>query len=152
MTSAVSPLLQRPAYWRAIGYMLVAFARVLVRPGQANRPGQRAKADMLSLCTSAVLAELTGELRTLDARRDDLSAEDFDAFHQMLAVASALIMLAVFLQSVRLRMGGGEIVGWVERRDTRRHSAPCSMAGFPRIKCGVCAALRLMPGGYFDSG
>ena len=121
MTSAVSPLLQRPAYWRAIAYVLIAFARVLVRRGQANRPGQRAKADMLSLCTSAVLAELTGELRALDARRSDLSAEEFDAFHQMLAVASALIMLAVFLQSVRLRMGGSAL--WMDRDDARGESA-----------------------------
>ena len=80
----------------------------------------------------------------------DLSAEEFDAFHQMLAVASALIMLAVFLQSVRLRMGGSDLR--LDRDDTRAHSAPCNMAGFPRIKSGVYAAQRLMPGGYFDSG
>ena len=150
MTPAVSSLLQRPAYWRAIAYVLVAFARVLVRPGQANRPGQRAKAEMLVLCTNAVLAELTAELHALDARRSDLSAEEFDAFHQMLAVASALIMLAVFLQSVRLRMGGGYLR--LDRDDTRRNNVVCKMAGVPRITSGVCAVLRLMPGGYLDSG
>ena len=146
MSSAVSPLLQRPAYWRAIAYVLIAFARVLVRRGQANRPGQRAKADMLSLCTSAVLAELTTELRALDARQDDLSAEEFDAFHQMLAVASALIMLAVFLQSVRLRMGGSAL--WMDRDDARgeRASYKLTLARFQHIP-----TLQIGTRCYFDS-
>ena len=150
MSPFASPLLQRPAYWRAIAYALVAFARVLVRRGQANRPGQRAKAETLALCTAAMLAELTAELRALDARQGELSAVEFDAFHQMLATASALIMLTVFLQSARLRMGGTDL--WMNCDDTRRNSTVCNLVGFPRIKSGVCAALRFMPGGYFDSG
>ena len=62
--------------------------------------------------------------------RSELSAEEFDAFHQMLATASALIMLTVFLQSVRLRMGGSDLR--LGRDDARRdHSAPCNIGGFP---------------------
>ena len=148
MTPAVYSLLQRPAYWRAIAYVLVAFARVLVRRGQANRPGQRAKAETLALCTAAALAELTAELRALDARQGELSAVEFDAFHQMLATASALIMLTVFLQSVRLRMGGSDFVGRVERRDTLRDRAICHMAG-AGLRPGP--TLQIGARGYFDS-
>ena len=132
--------------------MLVAFARVLVRPGQASRTGQRAKAETLALCTSAALAELTGELRTLDARRGELSVDEFDAFHQMLAVASALIMLAVFLNSLRMRMGGSDFVG---RCGPRMHSRGNPTPHMRRLNDGYQSAppaLRLMPGGYFDSG
>ena len=132
--------------------MLVAFARVLVRPGQANRTGQRAKAETLTLCTSALLAKLTGELRTLDARSGELSVDEFDAFHQMLAVASALIMLAVFLNSLRLRMGGNNFA-WRcgPRMRSRGNRSPRTYHLNDGYYC-VPPALRLMPGGYFDSG
>ena len=123
--------------WHAFALLLIACAQNVSRAQESRRRQAWVQADMLELWVRSGLAQLTWQIHGLDALEETLSPEDEEARLHLSAVAYSLLMLALFLQYLKLT-------------SVRRAGGPIFFFQFDAAH--NCASNPLYPLGFQDSG